>query len=139
MGTLMGSFCPKLKIFELKIYRGVICHENEEWCKIGRGIDLSFQNWHDNFDEFWPKHSKISKNCTLMGFLWPKYIMFDLKRCRGFMFGSTEYWWKIWRKIDFCFQKWHEKFGKFLPEYLKVSKFGLWWDSFKSKVENVWA
>ena len=30
MGTLMGFFCPKLKIFELKIYRGVMCHENEE-------------------------------------------------------------------------------------------------------------
>ena len=28
--TLMGFFCPKLKIFELKIYRGVMCHENEE-------------------------------------------------------------------------------------------------------------
>ena len=30
MGTLMGFFCPKLKIFELKTYKGVICHENEE-------------------------------------------------------------------------------------------------------------
>ena len=32
-GTLMGLFCPKLKIFELKIQWGVMCHENEEWCK----------------------------------------------------------------------------------------------------------
>ena len=30
MGTLMGFFSPKLKIFELKTYTGVICHENEE-------------------------------------------------------------------------------------------------------------
>ena len=30
MGTLMGFFCPKLKIFELKIYKGVMCHNNEE-------------------------------------------------------------------------------------------------------------
>ena len=30
--TLMGFFCPKLNIFELKIYRVMrnICHENEE-------------------------------------------------------------------------------------------------------------
>ena len=28
-----GILCPKLKIYELKIYRGVICHDNEEWCK----------------------------------------------------------------------------------------------------------
>ena len=31
IGTLMGSFCPKLKIYELKIYRRVMCHDNEEW------------------------------------------------------------------------------------------------------------
>ena len=117
-------------MYELKTYRGVICHDNEEWCKIGKAIDLSFQNWQD-FDEFWPEHSKISKICTLlMGCLWPKYIMFDLKKYRGVMFGSTEYWCKIWRKTDFCFQKWHEEFEKFSPEHLKVSKLGLWWDSF---------
>ena len=27
-------------------YRGVISNYTEEWCKIIRGIDLSFQNWH---------------------------------------------------------------------------------------------
>ena len=30
IGTLMGSFCPKQKMYDLKIYRGVICHDNEE-------------------------------------------------------------------------------------------------------------
>ena len=28
--TLMGFFYPKLKMYELKIYRGVMYHENEE-------------------------------------------------------------------------------------------------------------
>ena len=70
IGTLMASFCLKLKMYELKIYRGVMCHENEEWCKIWRGIDLSVQNWHEEFDKFWPKHSKISKRCTLIGCFW---------------------------------------------------------------------
>ena len=28
------------------------------------------------------------------------------------------------------FEKRHEKFGKFSPEHLKVSKLGLWWDPF---------
>ena len=128
--TLLGFFCPKLKMYELKIYRGVICHYNEEWCENWRGIDLSVQNWHKEFDEFWPEHSKISKICTLMGFFWTKYIMFDLKKYRGVMFGSTEYWCKIWRKTDFCFQKWHKEFGKFSPEYLIVWKLGLWWNPF---------
>ena len=30
IGTLMTSFCLKSKIYELKIYRGVIFHDNEE-------------------------------------------------------------------------------------------------------------
>ena len=41
-------------------YRGIICHDNEEWCKIGGGINLSFQNRHEEFEKFWPEHSKIS-------------------------------------------------------------------------------
>ena len=46
------------------------------------------------------------------------------------MFDGTEYWCKIWRKTHLCFQKWHEEFGKVLPEHLKVSKLRLWWDPF---------
>ena len=30
IGTLMGSFNPKQKIDELEIYRGNLCHDNEE-------------------------------------------------------------------------------------------------------------
>ena len=55
----MGFFYLKWKMYELKIYRGVICHDHKEWCKIGGGIDLSCQNWHEEFDKFWPKHTKI--------------------------------------------------------------------------------
>ena len=83
----------------------ILCHGNEEWCKIWRGIDLSVQNWHEEYDEFWPEHSKISKICTLMDCFWPKYIMFELKKYREVMFDGTEYWCKTWRKNDLCFQK----------------------------------
>ena len=30
IGTFMGSFNPKQRKYELKIYRGVMCHDNEE-------------------------------------------------------------------------------------------------------------
>ena len=80
IGTLMASICLQLKIYELKICKGVMCHENEEWCKNWRGIDLPVQNWHEEFDEFWPEHSKISKICTLMGCFSLNYIMFELKK-----------------------------------------------------------
>ena len=73
-----------------------MCHENEEWCKIGRGrIDLPFQNWHEEFDEFWPEHLKVSKTCTLMSSFWFKYIVFELKKNRGVMLDDTEDWCKI--------------------------------------------
>ena len=107
-----------------------MCHDNEKWCKIWRGIYLSFQNWHGKFDEFWPKHLKVSKIFTLMCSFWAKYIMFELKQYRGVIFQDTEELCKIWRKSDLWFGKWHEKFGKFSPEHLKVSKLVLWWDPF---------
>ena len=40
-----------------------MCHDNG--AKLGRGIDLSVQNWHEESDEFWSEHSKISKTFTL--------------------------------------------------------------------------
>ena len=52
-------------MYEFKIKRGVICHDNEEWYKTGRGVGLSFQNWHEDFDEFWAEHLEISNICTL--------------------------------------------------------------------------
>ena len=49
-------------MYELKIYRGVMCHDNEEWYKIWRGIDLlSFENWHEEFDNFDSNTQKSKK------------------------------------------------------------------------------
>ena len=54
------------------------------------------------FDEFWPEHSKKSKICTLMGYFWPKYIIFELEKV---IFDGTEYRSKISMKNDLCFLK----------------------------------
>ena len=105
-------------------------HDNEEWCKIWRGIDLSFENWHEEFEEFWPEHSKVLKICTLMGSFWTKYIIIELKRYRGVIFHDTEEWCTIWRKTDLWFGKWYQEFDKLSPGHSKVSKLGLWWDPF---------
>ena len=58
LGLWWDPFIQCRQIFELKIYKGATCHDNEEWCKMWRGIDLPVQNWPQEFDEFWPKHSK---------------------------------------------------------------------------------
>ena len=39
-------------MYELKIWMGVICHDNDKRCKTGWGIDSSFQNWDEDFDKF---------------------------------------------------------------------------------------
>ena len=118
IGTLVGFFCPKLKMYELTIYK--------ELCVMIMKNDAKIED----FDEFWTEHSKISKIFTLMGCFWPKYIMSVLKMYRGVMFVGTEYWCIILWKNDLCFQNSPEEFEKLLPEILKVSKLGLWWDSF---------
>ena len=35
------KICPKFKLYELKIYWEVMCHDNEEWRKNWIGIDVS--------------------------------------------------------------------------------------------------
>ena len=76
---LMRCFKPNLKKYELKIHRTVICHDNEELCKIWKGTYLSFQSWHEEFDEFWSEHLKVSKIFFLMGSFWTNYILLQLK------------------------------------------------------------
>ena len=82
-----------------------MCYDNEEWCNIWNRIDLLFQNWLEEFNKFWPEHSKISKICNLMGWFWPKCIIFQLKRYRGVMLDCTQDWHKVWKKTGLCFQK----------------------------------
>ena len=74
---------------------------------------------------------KSKKNfCFNWLLLWPKYILFELQKYIGVIFRDTEELWGFWRKTDQWFEKRHEKFGKFSPEHLKVSKLEHWWDPF---------
>ena len=79
---------------------------------------------------FLTAHVKFHQICTLIDFLKYKilqrsYISWPL---RGVIIHDTEGWCKIGRKTDLWFGKWHEQYGTFSPEHLKVSKLGLWWD-----------
>ena len=58
---LMRSFWAKYILFELKKYGEVIFHETKEGYKIWTGIGLWFQNWHKEFDKFWPETQKSQK------------------------------------------------------------------------------
>ena len=126
--TLIGFFCWKCLKFQLKKNRGVMSHNTEEWCKIWRKNNL-FKKWQEP-EECWSEHSKVSNICTLIGPFRAKYITFDLNRHRRVIFYDTEDTCKICRKTDLWFGKWHEEFGRFSPEHLKVSKLILLWDRF---------
>ena len=77
-----------------------MCHDNEEWCKVWRGINLSVQNWLEEFGKFWLEHSKISKLCNLMEYFLPKYIMFQLKKVQ------RNYVWWHWRLMHNLKENW---------------------------------
>ena len=55
---LMCYFYQKYTMFEPLKYRGVMCHNTEEWYKIWGVTDLRFEKWHEEFDEF--QDSKVS-------------------------------------------------------------------------------
>ena len=61
--------------------------------------------------------------------VWPKKVQRS---------NLSWHWRVIWRKAALWFGKWHEEFGKFSLEQLKVSKLVLSW-TLLSKVENTWA
>ena len=85
-----------------------MCNDTEERWKIWRGIDLSFKDWHKEFDKCWLDKLKVSKYYTLMGCFWPKYIIIELKRNRGVLSHDNRVWSKTSRKNDLWFGKSHE-------------------------------
>ena len=58
--------------------------------------ELTCQNWNNKFDEFWLlEHSNVSKIYTSMGYFWPKYIMFELRKYKRVTFDGIQDWYKI--------------------------------------------
>ena len=88
-----------------------------------RKTDLLFQT-RQKFGEFGSEHTKVSKTCTLVGPFCAKYITFELKKYRYVIFHETEASYKIWRKTDLWFGKWHEKFSKFSQNTWKCQNLG---------------
>ena len=59
--TFVENIC-----FSQKKYRGVMCHNTEEWSKIWRGTDLCFQKWREEFGEFWRNTQNLHFNGVLL-------------------------------------------------------------------------
>ena len=115
LGFLLGPFIQSTKYISLKFTGELYIVTVKNDAKFEK--DKSVQNWHEEFNKFWHEHSKISKICTLMGCLWPKYIISELRKYRGVMFDCNQDWCRVLEKTNLCFQKWHEEFGNFSPEH----------------------
>ena len=86
-----------------------------------------------NLTNFDPSTQKVSKIFILMGSLWAKCILFELKKYTGVIFHKVEEGYKPWGGIDLSFQNWDRKFDNFWLEHLKVSKVSPLMGSFSGK------
>ena len=119
--TLIGCFCWKYIKFQLKRYKESCLMT--KFFRLQRVIKNLKKNWFvvSKRTRIWwilTWALEMLKISTLIDFFWAKYVTFDLKKYR------------IWRKTDLWFRKWHEEYSKFSPEHSKVSKLGLWYDPF---------
>ena len=128
----MGSFCKNHIKFDLKMYRRVISHDTEEWCKVKRKTDLWFQVWHEEFCEFSPDHSKVQKFHFDGPFLSKVYEVWA-KKYRGVTFYDTKQWWKIWINFDSVVWKIAWGIGWTFIRALKSLKIVHWWALFCPK------
>ena len=88
-------------------------------------LKLTWRTW-----QIFTRALESLKTLCFNWLLWPKSILFELQKYRRVICHNSEEICKFWRKTDLWFEKRLEKFGKFSPEHLKVSKLGLWWDPF---------
>ena len=78
--TLIGSYCAKCLMVDLKKYRGFIFHDTGEWCKIWRKTDLLFGKWYEKFGKFSPEHEKVPK----LGLWWDPFV--QSRKCMSLKF-----------------------------------------------------
>ena len=133
----MSSFWTKYILPELKKYRGVIFHKTEERYQIWRGIDLSFQDWHKEFDKFRPDHSKVSKIFTLMSSFWAKYILVELKNREELSFMTLKSDAKFKEKLTCCLENDMMNLANFHQSTRKCQNWNFD-EILLPKVENVW-
>ena len=97
-----GFLFSKVYIFQAKKIQRSYLSWNWRGIKNLERKHLSFQNWHKEFGKFWAENFKVSYCFALNGFLWAKYIFFQLKMYIRVIFHANEEGHKIWRGIDFA-------------------------------------
>ena len=71
-----------------------------------------FKKWHDEFGKFSASSDK-SENLHFDVLLLSIAYKVSAKKCRRVISYDIEEWSKLWKKIHFLFEKWHEKSDEF--------------------------
>ena len=90
-----------------------------KWCNIYTKLTPDFKNHTRNLDNF-RQAVESPKNWNSIGYI-----------CLKTTFLHINHYLQIYLTLlstDLWFGKWHEEYGTFSPEHLKVSKLGFWWD-----------
>ena len=135
IATFMASFCLNLKMYELKIYRGGLCHDNEEWYQIWRGIDLTWGIWQILT---WPL--KNLKNFPFNRLLLVKvYNVWAKKSIEELCLMALNIYATFEGKLTCAFKNDMGNLANFHQStFESLKKLWLWWDPFIQS-ENVWA
>ena len=105
-------------MFELKkVRRNNLLWNWRKLKKIGEEATCPFKIGIKEFDKIWPEHSKISKIFILIGSFRAKYILFELKNCRGIIFHEALKRYIILRGSELSFQNWYKEFDKIWAEH----------------------
>ena len=122
LGLLWGTLIPSRKCMSLK-FKGELCFmAMKKDAKFEKELTTSKPTLGKKFKRNWLVSSKLTweiwriliralenlKNLLFNRLSLTKVYNVWVKRVLGSMFDDAEYWCKIWRKTDFCFQKWHE-------------------------------
>ena len=82
-----GAFLSK--VYKVSV-SGVTFHDTEKWCEIWINSDPLISKIAWGFGWFFIRPFKSLKNCTSMGFFYPKHIMFQIEKFRGIMCHDAE-------------------------------------------------
>ena len=61
-----ATFVESILCLSQKKYRGVMCDNTKEWCKVLRGTNLCFEKWREEFGKSWCNTQYLPFNGLIM-------------------------------------------------------------------------
>ena len=134
---MIGLFCAKFTMFDLKKYKGAYFMTPKSHAKFEEKLTCGFENDMRNFENF-HRNTWKCQNWYFYGILLFKVENAWATNCmsyRGVITNDTEELWKIWREIDLSFQTWHREFDDPELEILENLNFH---ELLLTKLYNFW-